>query len=125
MRYKALVAIFFSVLLVSCGSEDGNNENTTSKSVEMTRGQQVFNNNCLQCHSLVADKIGPNLRGALTKWDNDTSRIALFIRNAQEVINSGDQRAVQVAKEWNYAMMTPMPHLRDEDINAILEYIAE
>lgn len=126
MRYKVITVILISLLFVACGSDRGaDNSSESKKTVEMTKGQQLFNNYCLQCHSLVKDKLGPNLKGAFARWDYDTARISAFIRNAQDVINMGDPRAIEVAKEWNHALMTPMPHLSDEDIKALLEYMAE
>lgn len=113
-------------MLASCGDEEatGSNNETTTKQ-EMSKGQQLFNNYCLQCHSLVTNKMGPSLGGALERWDNDTARIAAFIRNARKTIDDGDPRAVEVAKEWNNALMTTMPHLTDEDITDLLEYMAK
>lgn len=115
------------VVLASCGSEtETKKENPYSTAAkEPSKGGRVFNSSCIQCHGLDEDKVGPKLRGALANWDNDTARISAFIRNAGATIVSGDPRAVKVAADWNNALMTPMPHLTDEDINALLEYIAE
>lgn len=126
-KYSLLIAVAIGIsTLVACGSEEETtNSSSNEKVAEMSKGQQMFNDYCLQCHSLVTNKIGPSLRGALERWDNDTTRISAFIRNAQQTIDSGDPRAVEVAKEWNNALMTPMPHLTDEDITALLEYIAK
>ncbi len=126
MIFRSLITIGLVILFASCGSEEEAASSTeTGAKVEMSHGQKLFNDYCLQCHSLVANKVGPSLRGALERWDNDTSRIAAFIKNAKETIDSGDPRAVQVAEEWNNTLMTPMPHLTDEDIAALLEYMAK
>ncbi|WP_276133263.1 c-type cytochrome [Polluticoccus soli] len=122
---QAIGIILSALVLASCG----NSENTTGAITEtpaetmVSAGEQIFINNCAQCHTVKADKIGPKLEGALARWDNDTTRFRAFVRSSQEMINAGDPRAVQVAKEWNYAMMTPMPHLTDKDIDQVLEYI--
>lgn len=127
MKFRKILIISSLVLLIACGDESSKRNTNTKENAakHATKGAQLFNNYCLQCHGLNDDKIGPKLAGVLARWDNDTSRIAAFIRNPQKVIASGDKRAVAVAKEWNYAMMTPMPHLSDAEINALLEYMAE
>lgn len=123
MKFRVLAPVVGMVLLCACGnSEEGN---TTNNNAPISKGQQLFNTYCLQCHSLDKDKMGPALKGAIKHWDNDTARIAAYIRDAEETIANGDPRAVEVAEEWNHAMMPPMPQLSDEEINAILEYIAE
>lgn len=124
MKYVQLLTIAICMVFASCGSDNTSAGNDTPAQ-ETSKGEQLFNNYCLQCHSLDENKMGPKLRGSFAHWDNDTTRIRAFIRNAKETIESGDPRAVQVAKDWNNALMTPMPHLSDEDINHILEYIAE
>lgn len=124
MKYILLLTTAICLVFASCGSEDTAGGDSPPAQ-EMSKGEQLFNNYCLQCHSLDENKMGPKLRGSLAHWNNDTTRIRAFIRNAKETIESGDPRAVQVAKDWNNALMTPMPHLSDEDINHILEYIAE
>lgn len=126
MRVYIFAAIA-CLALSSCGSEEetkkGNPYSTAAQ--EETKGGQLFNSYCVQCHALDEDRIGPALRGAFTHWDNDTARISAFIRNSKQAIESGDVRAVEIADKYNRALMTPMPHLSDDDINALLEYIAE
>jgi cytochrome c2 len=128
LKIKAITGIIVFALLLtvySCGTQEAvtNTETTTSAQPEISQGQKLFINNCVQCHNIKKDKIGPKLEGVLARWDNDTTRIHAFIHNSQEAIKKGDPRAVAVYKEWNETMMTPMPHLSDGEIDAILEYI--
>ncbi len=127
MKYPILLSAALCIGIMSCGDEPetkkGNPYSTADQ--ETSKGGQLFNNYCVQCHALDRDKVGPALKGAFAHWDYDTARIRSFIINASEVIQSGDPRAVQVAKDWNNALMTPMPHLSSDDVDAILEYIAE
>lgn len=122
----SLLAIIFA----SCGSAEKasvRNEDAalggTASGAEMDAGHKLFINNCIQCHNIKTDKIGPKLEGAIARWDNDTARMYAFIKNSQEAIKKGDARAVKVYDEFNHTIMTPMPHLTDGDINQILEYI--
>lgn len=121
MKY-VLPALMAICMLASCGEEKPAEKATTAKA-EKSKGEQLFNNYCMQCHGVNEDRIGPALKGSLSRWDNDTARITKFIRNARESIQNGDPRAVKVAQEWNNALMTPMPFLSDSDIADILEYI--
>lgn len=121
-KYPFLIAC--SLLLASCGSETNVQDNSaTETKPAISAGKQVFINNCSQCHNLKADKIGPKLEGSFANWNNDTTRFRAFIRNSRAAIESGDPRAVEVAKQWSNALMTEMPHLTDNDINEILDYI--
>ncbi len=121
----SILAILLTVAIYSCGTQEATQTNTTSTDIEpeITPGQKLFINNCVQCHNIKKDKIGPKLEGVLARWDNDTARVRAFIHNSQEVIKKGDPRAVKVYAEWNETMMTPMPHLSDGEIDVILDYI--
>lgn len=124
---KKYLFLACSLLAVSCGSENTVQNGTQNEPAQppVNAGRQIFINNCLQCHNVKTDKIGPKLEGALAHWNNDTARIRAFIRNSQEAINSGDPRAVEIYKQWNETLMTPMPHLSDNDINELLDYIGK
>jgi mono/diheme cytochrome c family protein len=121
---KKYIFIACSPLFASCGSESNVQDNRATESKPaVSAGKQVFINNCIQCHNLKTDKIGPKLEGSFANWGNDTLRFRAFIRNSKAAIESGDPRAVEVAKQWNNTLMTEMPHLTDNDINDILDYI--
>jgi cytochrome c551/c552 len=112
------------VFLSACGSEQPAQDNNTSQQAPAeANGKTIFINNCIQCHSLHEDKVGPKLEGVMAKWDNDTTRIRAFIHNSQDAVKSGDPRAVAVYKEWRETLMTPMPHLTNQDIDQLLDYI--
>ena len=117
---------FLPVLfLASCAASEETGKEDTMEEPEkvMTAGQRTFINNCIQCHNVHSDKIGPRLENVLSRWGNDTARITAFIKNSQEVIKAGDPRAVKVYEEWHETLMTPMPHLTDADVKDILTYI--
>jgi cytochrome c2 len=126
---KKIFSIVATLALASCGGaveESVRNEDEGLESgnkVEMSGGHKLFVNNCIQCHNIKKDKIGPKLEGVLARWDNDTARMYAFIKNSQQVIKNGDPRAVKVYEEWNKTMMTPMTHLTDNEIDQIIEYI--
>ena len=122
--FYSLLAV--ALLITSCGSQEATQQAATTPEAKpvMTEGHKLFINNCIQCHNIKKDKIGPMLDGVVARWDNDTPRLRNFIRNSADAIRASDPRAVEVYEKWNKTLMTPMPHLTDGDIDKILEYIA-
>lgn len=124
MRYLLLIALA-GLMAVSCGDNNSTGQQDAGKVPVPLTGEQIFNNNCIQCHALHEDRIGPKLAGVMDRWHNDTTGISAFIRDAGTSIASGHPRAVQVAEEWHHSVMTPMPHLSDNDIRLLLDYISQ
>lgn len=120
-----LQSIFFisTLALTACGGNNNQQTKQESNHPGMSKGKAIFVANCMQCHKMNDKSIGPALAGSMQRWDNDTSRIAKFIRNSQESISLGDSRAKQVYEENNKSPMPSMPHLTDNDINALIDYI--
>jgi len=76
---------------------------------------------CRACHNLEGPKlIGPNLSGITER--RDTAWIIKFVRNSQEVIQSGDPYAVKLFEENNKIPMPPHD-LTDAQIKDIIAYI--
>ena len=125
---KLFILLCAAVVAASCGSESNTastGEAATEPAAAMSNGKKMFVNNCVQCHNITKDRIGPKLEGVLARWDNDTARIHAFIKDSRGAAKAGDPRAVQVLKDWNESPMPPMPHLTDGEINEILEYIGK
>ncbi len=92
---------------------------STDKAV-LTKGQQLFQQNCTACHNFLQKGIGPNLASVTTEVPVDWLR--KFIRNAPEVINSGDARAHELFEEYKQ-MMPPFTQLSEGDITALTAYL--
>ncbi len=76
---------------------------------------------CKACHNLDGAKlIGPNLAGVTERREQDW--LIRFIRNSQEMVQSGDPIAVALYAEYNNIPMPPH-NLTDEQIIDILKYI--
>lgn len=86
----------------------------------IANGKALFTKNCMSCHSLEGDGIGPPL-GGITKV---LSKKALtdFIRNPSKVIESGDQRAVSLHARYKL-MMPSFEWVQKEELSSILSYI--
>lgn len=76
---------------------------------------------CKACHNIDGPKlIGPNLAGVEDR--HDEAWLIRFIRNSQEVIQSGDPVAVKLFEEYNKIPMPPHD-LTDDQIRDMLLYI--
>jgi mono/diheme cytochrome c family protein len=83
-------------------------------------GKELFTV-CKACHSIGKGKlIGPDLYGVNERHSEEW--LIRFIRNSQEVIQSGDPAAVKIWEEYNKIPMPPND-MTDEEILAILDYI--
>lgn len=74
---------------------------------------------CAACHSLGTNRlIGPGLEGVTERLDQEW--LIRFIRNSQEVIESGDPYAVALFEEYNRIPMPPNDMTDDEIIDLLL-----
>ncbi|NPA33693.1 MAG: c-type cytochrome, partial [Chlorobi bacterium] len=84
-------------------------------------GEQLFKQRCASCHDIERKLVGPPLKGITERRGEEW--LIKFIRNSQELINAGDQDAVQIFEEYNKIPMPPHPDLTDDQIKSILIYI--
>ncbi len=111
----AIVFIFLLFLSSSLFAQEGE-----LNAEMMTAGETLFNNNCKVCHDVHKKLIGPALANVYDRRPIDW--IKSFVRNSQQVIQSGDEYAVNLFNEYNKTMMTPFD-FSDEEILSIVEYI--
>jgi len=112
-----------------CGVVDKNptdikrNLNLTDpdKLMAFEKGEHLFKGNCASCHKMNRKLIGPQLTGITNKYEKEW--LYLWIRNSQELIKSGDDRANAVYNQYNQSVMTAFPTFSNEDIDHILTYI--
>lgn len=93
---------------------------------DAAKGQALFKENCARCHSpnLQVISTGPALFGIFDRVP-DREWLYPWIRNSAAVIESGDEYAVKVFEENNKAQMSAMPHLTDENIDDLLQWIED
>ena len=85
-------------------------------------GKKLFKANCAACHSVGTNKVvGPGLQGIGNKYEREW--LGKWIKNSAELIASGDADANAIFNEYSKLPMPAQP-VSDEDIDAILEYIA-
>ncbi|MDC7994671.1 c-type cytochrome [Altibacter sp. HG106] len=83
-------------------------------------GEALFKANCAACHKLYKRATGPALFGVGDKYDREW--LYSWIKNSQELIQSGDSQAVAIFEEYNQSVMTAFPQLSNEDIDNIIAY---
>lgn len=110
-KYKVHLGVLslFLVLSLSGFSQDGKN---------------LYKANCAVCHKLDKKSIGPALSGVEDRWENKENLIS-WIANSGEYLanNPGDGYAKGVFEDFKKVPMPAMP-LSNEEIEAILVYIA-
>jgi mono/diheme cytochrome c family protein len=85
-------------------------------------GKKLFKANCAACHSVGVNKVvGPGLEGVNAKYSREW--LGKWIKNSAELIASGDADANAIFNEYSKLPMPAQP-VSDEDIDAILEYVA-
>ncbi|MCB0635699.1 MAG: cytochrome c [Lewinella sp.] len=91
-------------------------------------GKDLFQTNCAACHArdMKTKLTGPALGGVTERWqDYPRTDLYGFVRNSQQMIESGQERAKAIWQEFQPVVMTPHPHLSDADIENIIVYIEE
>lgn len=87
-------------------------------------GETVFKANCAACHKVGKDFVGPALKGAEARWEENSSIENLYkwVQNSGEVIDNGDAYAKKVFAKWNNTPMPPQA-VTNEEIKALFEYV--
>jgi len=86
-------------------------------------GRELFEENCSVCHTIGEGKlVGPDLAGVTSRRPADW--LLRFIRSSQSVIQSGDRYAADLFEKYDRTEM-PDADLSDEQIRAVIAYIAE
>ena len=116
-----LVAIFQIFFFSSCDSDSSaKNSSISTDSVTIATGAALFNQSCSGCHNFRVDGIGPQLAGLTEdvspKWIHD------FIKNSQQLISSGDKRAVQLYQKYK-VVMPSFQALKENEIDAIIAFM--
>lgn len=96
-----------------------------SLSLSANIGKTLFLTKCTSCHILNKDVDGHSLRGFEERgpWV-DRKNIYAWIRNPVAFMKK-DEYTRELRQKYNGLMMTGFPDLKDEEIDAICDYINE
>jgi cytochrome c551/c552 len=112
-RYRKIInRIFTSIFLVVLLS--------INIQASAADGEALFKANCASCHKPDKDFTGPALKGAR---DREPSKTWVYdwVHNSTELIQK-DAYAKGLYAKWK-AQMTAFPNLKNEEIDAILDYV--
>ncbi|WP_299823150.1 c-type cytochrome [uncultured Pontibacter sp.] len=85
-------------------------------------GKAIFDGNCAACHSMDADVVGPALKDAHKRRGDEW--LTKFIKNSQELVQSGDKDAVALYEKYNKMAMPAFgTSLSEEDIANVIAFI--
>ena len=118
LRWGFLVGLFLQVSL-HIQAQGGVSPYSANKAV-ILKGEALFQQHCAECHNFNQRGIGPNLAGVT--GEASAGYLAKFISNPQQVIKSGNKRAVMLFNEFKVPMPAN-PQLSASNINAILSFI--
>lgn len=117
-RFGFLALAFFLLIGINVHAAD---PEVSEDEETIQAGKSLFNANCTACHQLDQNAIGPALRGVTDRREVEWAKN--FIRNSQQVIQSGDPVATALFAEFNNTVMPAMPFLSEDDLNNLLSYI--
>ncbi|MFN3666118.1 MAG: c-type cytochrome [Sediminibacterium sp.] len=86
-------------------------------------GKTLFNTNCGTCHQVHKESTGPALKGVEDRWPNKANLYS-WIRNSAAFLKTGDKYANDLFIKYGKVAMNQFPSLTDDEIGAILKYIA-
>ena len=88
---------------------------------DIENGEKLFKQNCTACHMMTDAKlVGPGLKGVTDKYEREW--LIKWIRNSQELIASGDERAIKIFEEYNKSVMTAFD-FSDDEFSDLLAYL--
>ena len=89
---------------------------------DIDKGEKLFKQNCTACHMITeARLVGPGLKGVTDKYEKEW--LVKWIRNSQDFIASGDERAIKIFEEYNKSVMQSFD-FSDEELDNLLAYLA-
>ncbi len=88
-------------------------------------GKALFQANCASCHNVFKAVTGPALGGVIEKekYGGDVKNVYNWIRNASALATT-DPYYISLKGEYGGSLMTSFPSLKDQEIDAIFNYIA-
>jgi mono/diheme cytochrome c family protein len=117
MKYLLFAATIF---FISCTGNSTEKPQKISNEISKQQGEELFKANCALCHKPAEEYIGPALKAVESRWPNK-ELLYDFVRNSQEVI-SRNEYAKQLFEKYRQSPMLPFPQLKNEEIDAILDY---
>lgn len=91
------------------------------EAIDVTKGEKLYKQNCAACHKIDKRLVGPALGGVTERRSEEW--LLRWIRNNQELRESGDADAIAIFNEYNGSPMTAFPQFSDDEIRSMLAYV--
>jgi len=121
--FKVFVFLFSLFISYGVQSAYAQASDVPTDAETIASGENLFKQNCKACHNVDSRLVGPALKNVYDR--RDLPWIYSFVKNSQKVINSGDDYAVKLFKEYNQTEMTAFASFEDKEILSILAYIKD
>jgi glucose/arabinose dehydrogenase/mono/diheme cytochrome c family protein len=122
---KHLLAVAASAVLAltisSCNTGSPGNSSYPADSTTIATGEAIFTQNCSGCHNFKQNGIGPQLSGVTSQLGREW--LEHFIKNSQQVIQSGDTLANHLYISYKKAVMPPFEGLTPAQLTALLAFL--
>ena len=110
-----------SLVLVACNQKGNSSaDETPMDSAAIAKGAAIFNQNCIACHSIDQDGIGPALGGVTDDVSDDW--LKSFIADPKKMIESGDPRAQSLFAKYK-AVMPSFAYYKEDELDGIVAYL--
>ena len=93
-----------------------------TEAAAIAAGDDLFKNNCAQCHAVNDKVVGPALVG-ITKR-RSISWLIPWVKNSSKVIATGDEYAVKLFDDYGKQQMPAFPQLSDKEIKNIVAWVS-
>lgn len=109
--------VFFFVFALNVGVFA---QEISSDQALITAGEASYKANCIQCHQMHKQVIGPDLANVYER--RSVEWLISWIKNSQAMIASGDEQAVALWEQYKPTVMPAYP-FSDDEVMELLAYI--
>jgi len=122
--FKSTTLLLLLGGLISCESPSKKKQESQNNyrrgELPVQEGMVLFNQNCASCHNFSSNEIGPNLSGITAQMNKEW--LKAFIKNPQQIIAQGDERAVAQFEKFN-VYMPSFTQFNDDQLENLLGFI--
>lgn len=121
LLYSILFLAGSAVFFASCNSKTSEHGDFSTDPATIAKGENIFNQNCIACHTMETDGIGPAL-GGITK-EVSAEWLKNFIKDPKKAIESGDPRAKEMFERYK-SVMPSFAYYKEDEIDGIVAYLS-
>lgn len=107
--------------LTACNpNKSADHNDFLTDTIAIAKGENIFNQTCIACHSLDRDGIGPALAGVTAEVSADW--LKNFITNPDSIIKSGDERAKTLFEKYK-SVMPSFAYFANDEIDGVIAFL--